>query len=87
MSIFEYDEEATRKAIRDNAYERGVEDGRKDGENKGKIEGGTKEIVEMGREFGLTDDNILERLQDRLNITLEEAKKYFTMFGRAVKEL
>ena len=32
MSIYEYDEEATRRAIRDTAYERGVEDG----EAKGK---------------------------------------------------
>ena len=38
MSIYEYDEESTRKAIRDTAYKQGVEDGRTKGEAKGRQE-------------------------------------------------
>lgn len=39
MSIYEYDEEATRRAIRAEEYERGVEDGIQIGREKGRTEG------------------------------------------------
>ena len=39
MSIYEYDEEATRKAIRDTAYERGLEDGETKGYGRGMEDG------------------------------------------------
>ena len=53
-----------------------------DMEKKGKIEGRAEEIVEMGQEFGLTEENILERLRKKLNISIEEAVKYFVAFGK-----
>ena len=42
MSIYEYDEEATRRAIRDTAYEQGVEDGEAKGYDRGMADGETK---------------------------------------------
>ena len=56
------------------------EDMKEEGRLEGLIEGGAREIVEMGQEFGLTDENILRRLQNRLNITIEEAERFFGMF-------
>lgn len=45
MSIYEYDEEATRKAIRDTAYERGVEDGEAKGVECGIGKGRQEDIL------------------------------------------
>lgn len=42
MSIYEYDEESTRKAIRDTAYERGMEDGEARGYGRGVEDGEAK---------------------------------------------
>ena len=42
MSIYEYDEESARRAIRDTAYERGVEDGEAKGYGKGMEDGEAK---------------------------------------------
>lgn len=49
---------------------------------EGKIEGRAEEIVETGYEFGLSENDILERLQKKLNISLQKAQEYFKMFGR-----
>lgn len=48
---------------------------------EGKIEGEAKGIIETGFEFGLTENDILERLQNKLNITLQKAQEYLNMFG------
>lgn len=69
MSIFEYDEEATRRAIRDNAYERGVEDGESKGYERGRREGILQLLEDTGpvpeklrKEIMLeTDDETLKR--------------------------
>ncbi len=47
-----------------------------------RIEGRAIEIIEMGIEFGLSENDILERLQKKLKISLEEAKEYLQVFGR-----
>ena len=44
--------------------------------------GGAKQIIEMGLEFGLSENDILDRMQAKLNITLEEAREYMEMLGR-----
>ena len=49
---------------------------------EGKLEGRALEIIETGIEFGLSKENILERLQKKLNISLQEAKEYLKMFGK-----
>ena len=50
MSIYEYDEESTRKAIRDTAYEQGVADGEATGYGRGVADGET-----MGYGRGMAD--------------------------------
>lgn len=49
-------------------------------ENEAK--GRALEIVESGYEFGLSDNNILERLQKKLEISFQQAQEYLEMFGK-----
>ena len=53
------------------------EEGRIEGEKQGRA----REIVELGHEFGLSEKKILEKLQNKLNISEKKARKYFTMFA------
>ncbi len=48
------------------------------GEARGKAEG----IIETAYDFGLSDNDILERLQSKLNVSLSQAQQYLNMFGR-----
>jgi len=52
------------------------------GETKGKAEGEAKGIVETGFDFGLSEKDILDRLQDKMNISLQHAQEYLKMFGK-----
>ena len=45
---------------------------------EGKAEG----IIETGLDFGLSEYDILERLQKKLDISLQKAQEYFEMFGK-----
>ena len=56
----------------------------KEGKMEGKLEGKAEEIVEIGYEFGLSENDILERLQTKLNISLQKAQEYLAMFGKRV---
>ena len=47
-----------------------------------KKEGEAKGIIEAGIEFGVSENDILERLQKKLNITLQVAQEYFQMFAK-----
>ncbi len=49
------------------AFEDMKEEGRMEGKIEGKIEGKAEAIVEMGREFRLSQSVILEKLQSKLN--------------------
>ena len=46
-----------------------------------RIEGRAEEIIETGHEFGLSDDDILGRLQRKLDVSLEMAQGYLRQFG------
>lgn len=50
----------------------------KENEAKGKA----SEIVEMGLEFGLSEADILARLQEKLGVTLQMAQEYLEVFGK-----
>ena len=72
-----------------NAFEKG--DGRmctlfdtiaKESEFRGKSDGKAEEIIETGYEFGLSENDILERLQRKLNVSLQKAQEYFNMFAK-----
>ena len=50
----------------------------KESETKGEARG----IVETGFDFGLSEDDILARLQSKLNVSLQMAQEYLKMFGK-----
>jgi len=54
----------------------------KESEIKGKVEGEAKGIIETGHEFGLSDNDILDRLQKKLNVSEEVAQGYIEKFGK-----
>ena len=56
------------------------EKNREEGKTEGIIEGRAEGIIETGFEFGLSEKDILERLQKKLNIPLQKAQEYFNMF-------
>ncbi len=51
-------------------------------EARGEAKGGAKQIIEMGLDFGLSENDILDRMQAKLNIKPEEAREYMEMFGK-----
>lgn len=56
--------------------------GKAEGRIEGRAEGRAAEIVETGYEFGLSEDNILERLQKKLDISFEAAQEYLEKYGK-----
>lgn len=51
-------------------------------EKEGKIEGEAKGIIEAGFDFGISENDILQRLQNKLDVSLQKAQEYFEMFGK-----
>ena len=49
---------------------------------KGMEIGTARGIIETGIDFGLSEEELLRRLQDKLNITIESAKEYLEKFGK-----
>jgi len=49
---------------------------------KGRLEGRALEIIETGYEFQISEKDILERLQRKLNLSLQASKEYLQRFGR-----
>ena len=49
---------------------------------KGMEIGTAKGIIETGIDFGLSEGELLKRLQDKLNITFESAQEYLEKFGK-----
>ena len=47
-----------------------------------KAEGKAAGIIETGLDFGLSEEELLSRLQNKLNITFEAAKEYLEKFGK-----
>lgn len=62
--------------------EAGIAEGREEGRKEGRSEGRAEEIIETGYEFGLSEQEILERLQKKLSISLQKAQEYLLMFGK-----
>ena len=57
-------------------------EGRLEGKLEGKLEGRAEEIVESGYEFHLSERDILERLQKKLDVSLQKAQEYFNMYKK-----
>ena len=70
MCITEYDEAETMRMFREEAR------------LEGKLEGEAMGIIDAGFDFGLSGQDILNRLQSKLRISSQEAQKYFDMFGK-----
>ncbi len=49
---------------------------------EGRTEGRAEGIIETGFEFGLSESDILDRLQNKLNVSLQKAQEYFNMFSK-----
>ena len=56
---------------------------RTEGKLEGRLEGKAEEIIEMGKEFNLSDEDILVRLQKKLEISLEKAQEYLQQFSKS----
>ena len=57
-------------------------EGRVEGRLEGKLDGRAEEIIETGHEFGLSEEEILIRLQKKLDVSLQKAQEYFKMFSK-----
>ena len=60
----------------------GIEEGIKEGIKEGIVEGKAAGIVETGVDVGLSDKEILDKLQIKLNISLQMAQEYFSKYGK-----
>ena len=54
------------------------------GRIEGKIEGRAEEIIESGLEFGLSESDILERLQRKLSVPQQKAQEYLDRYKTTV---
>ena len=57
------------------------EETRREGIAEGEAKGEAKGIIETGYEFGISEEEILARLQKKLNISLADAQEYVKKFG------
>ena len=55
--------------------------GKIEGKIEGKLEGKAEGIIETGFDCGLSEGDILEKLQNKLNVTLQMAQEYLNMFA------
>ncbi|MCM1111990.1 MAG: Rpn family recombination-promoting nuclease/putative transposase [Muribaculum sp.] len=61
-----------------------VEEMRRDWKAEGRAEGKAEGIIELGTELGLSEQEILARLQSRLNVPAQRAQEYLQMFGQTM---
>ena len=71
--------EALRELMKDE-IEQDVARGEARGEMRGRVEG----IVDTCCDLGLPEDAILERLQKKLNISLQTVQEYLKTFGKQI---
>ena len=54
----------------------------RENERKGKLEGKAEGIIETGFDCGLSEEDILERLQQKLQVSLQKAQEFLELFGK-----
>ena len=54
----------------------------KEGEERGEARGIAAGIIDTCHELGVSDEDILSRLQSKLDISLQAAQEYLQMFGQ-----
>ena len=83
VSIFEYNEaeekEKLRKAEYAGGYEAGVAAGREQGIEQGR-EQGIQALIADNLEEGFSSQRIIEKLEKRFGLTIEEARNYFEKY-------
>jgi hypothetical protein len=80
-TIWEEIEKKGRDVGREEGREKGREEGREEGHTQGLLEGRARGIIDMGLEYGLSENDILKQLQKKLKISAQEAKEYFEQFA------
>ncbi len=53
----------------------------KEGEIKGRAGDRAEGIVEVGLDLGLSQNDILDKLQNKLGVSFQKAQEYFKMFA------
>lgn len=66
--------------------EKWIRQGREQGLSQGIFLGEVKMLIELGQEYGLEEKAILERLQKKIGISLEQATKYLQEYGKQPSE-
>ena len=49
---------------------------------EGMFQDEAKMLIEMGQEYGLDNTDILQRLQEKIGLSLEAATAYLTQYGK-----
>ena len=81
MSILECDFEDIKEAVYEDAWEIGMEEGRKEGHAVGLIEGGIQTLILDNLEEGKSDTQILCKLEKHFGLTKGEAKRYIEKYS------
>lgn len=66
------------------SFYRGEKKGKKEGRAVGRAEGRAQEIIEISMDYGEKDKDILEKLQRKLEISLDTARAYLEAYGKRV---
>jgi predicted transposase YdaD len=67
--------------VREDGFIEGEALGEARGEARGETNGEAKGIVRMGEEFGLSKEQIIEKIAGNLNIEVAAAEEYYKMFS------
>lgn len=81
-TVIETESEKLIRKGREAGKAEGKAEGKVEGKAEGKVEGKAEQIIEMGQEFGLDDDAILKRLQEKIGLSLETAAAYLERYGK-----
>jgi predicted transposase YdaD len=76
VNLKEYEKEAD--AIVCNLWDEVRAEGREEGKEEGRAEG----IVSMGTDFDLSKEEIIAKLQEKLQIDLHQAEEYYNVYSK-----
>lgn len=76
MTMMEIERERYREGL-----EKGIEQGINQGIHQGIHQGEAKMLIKLSREYGMDNESILQSLQDKLGISLEQAARYLKEYG------
>lgn len=79
--IEQYKDEARMEGL-EEGRKMGLEIGHAEGHAEGLAEGIAGQMIEMGKEFGLSTNEILCRLQEKINISSSEAEAYLVRYSK-----